>query len=118
MLTPEELRECFAWNLQAARVRGVYHCAMGEVIVFRLTFDDAPEFDITEDVDAETVTLTITETAAEPLILDAAEDHDRQQDYDAIRAWTERHVNIAALRLAKRVTSAGSYWRTHPAHRT
>lgn len=116
MLTSDEIRDRLAWNIRAARVRAVYHRAMGEVIVFRLTFDDAPAFDIVEDVDTETVALA-TPAAAKPLVLDASEDHNRQQDYDAIRAWIEQHVNIGALHLAKRVTSAGHYWRTHPARR-
>lgn len=73
-------------------------------------------FAIVEDVGAETVTVSIP-SAAEPLTLRADEGRHPQADYAELRAWIERHVNIAALPLKKRVTSAGSYWRTHPARR-
>lgn len=116
VLTPEEIRDLLAHNLRDARVRATYHRAMGESIVFRLTFADAPAFTITEDVEAETVTVSIP-SAAEPLILHAAEEGDPQDDYDAMRAWMEQHVTIAALRLKKSTTSAGRYWRRHPARR-
>ncbi|MGO1629379.1 MAG: hypothetical protein ACTHX2_11235 [Microbacterium sp.] len=117
MLTPEEIRDQLAYNLRAARVRAVYHLAMGESIVFRLTFADAPQFTITEDVVAETVTVCLPSTA-EPLILHAREGSDSRGTDEAIRTWIEQHVNIAALRLKKTTTSAGSYWRRHPARRT
>lgn len=117
MLTPEEIRDHLAHNLRAERVRAVYHRAMGESIVFRLTFADAPQFTITEDVDAETVTVALP-SAAEPLLLHASEGRDPRDNDEAIRAWIEQHVNIAALRLKKTTTSAGSYWRRHPARWT
>ncbi|MGO1736963.1 MAG: hypothetical protein ACTHZ9_11680 [Leucobacter sp.] len=116
MLTPEEIRGHLAGNLRAARVRAVYHRAMGESIVFRLTFADVPQFTITEDVDAEIVTVSLP-SAAKPLLLHASEDRDPQDDYDALRAWIEQNVNISALHLKKSTTSAGSYWRRHPARR-
>lgn len=117
MLTREEIRGHLAHNLRAARVRAVYHRAMGETIVFRLTFADAPQFTITEDVVAETVTVCFP-SVAEPLILHAREGCDPRGADEAIRAWIERHVNIAVLSLKKITTSAGSYWRRHPLRRT
>lgn len=116
MLTREEIRDRLAQNVRAARVRAVYHRAMGESIVFRLTFADAPQFTITEDVETETVTVRLP--SAEPLILHAREGSDSRGTDEAIRAWIEQHVNIAGLRLKNTTTSAGSYWRRHPARRT
>lgn len=116
MLTPDEIRDHLAYNERAERVRSVYHRAMGEVIIFRLTFAGAPEFTITEDTEAATVTVTLP-SVSDPLILHASDDHDAQLDYDAMRAWIEQHVTIAALRLKKSTTSAGTYWRRHPARR-
>lgn len=117
MLSHEEIREQLAWNLRTARVRAVYHRAMGEVIVFRLTFDGAPEFTITEDVYAQTVTVSLP-SVAEPLTLSAGEDREPQADYDALREWIEQNVNIAALRLKKNSSTLGGiYWRRHPARR-
>lgn len=115
VLTPEEVREHLAYNGRAARVRAVYRRAMGEAIDIRLTFVGAPELTITEDAEAATVTVTLP-SVREPLILHATDDHDRQLDYDAMRAWIEQHVDIARL-LKKLGTSAGVYWRTHPARR-
>lgn len=117
MLTPEEISDLLAQNLRYARVRAVYHRAMGECIVFRLTFAEAPEFTITEDVETETVTVSLP-SAAQPLILHVAQEQSPQDDYDALREWIEQNVNIAALRLKKNSSTLGGiYWRRHPARR-
>lgn len=113
MLTPEEIRARLDSTLSAERVRAVYHRAMGELIVFRLAFVSAPEFSITEDLNAEAVTVE-SDVATEPLVLHATDDHAPQRDYDAIRAWIEQNIDIATLQPAKRGRSPRNYWRTHP----
>lgn len=95
-------------------LRAVYHRAMGETILFRLTFTDAPEFTVTEDLEAGVVTVRVDGSDA-PLTLRAG--HDYADDIATIREWIEQHIDIARLTLRKRTTTAGAHWRTHPSRR-
>lgn len=89
-------------------LRAVYHRAMGETILFRLTFTDAPEFTVTEDLDAGVVMIRV-EGADAPLVLRAGRDY--ADDIAAIREWIEQHVDIGRLTLSKRHATALAYWR-------
>lgn len=109
-LSPERIRELMAYNEHAARVRSLYHRVRGELIVFRLTFEAAPEFTVLEDVEAGTVTVS-TGSTPPSLVLSHA-DHSGPAAIDLLREWIRGHTDIAALKVGKRRTSGGEYWRT------
>lgn len=109
-MSPERIREVMAYNEHAARVRSLYHRVRGELIVFRMTFEAAPEFTVLEDVEAGTVTVS-TGTTPPPLVLNHA-DYAAQTAIDQLRVWIQQHIDVSALRLGKRRTPSGAYWRS------
>lgn len=110
-LSPERIRELMAYNEHAARVRSLYHRVRGELIVFRLTFEAAPEFTVIEDAEAGTVTVSTGTTPPPPLVLNHA-DHSGPAAIDLLRDWIQESIDVSALRLGKRRTPDGTYWRS------
>lgn len=56
-MDPAEIRRHMEFSMRVQLVRSAYHRAMGEVVLFQLTFEDEPEFVLTEDLGAGSVTV-------------------------------------------------------------
>lgn len=108
------MRRLMEFSMRVQYLRAVYHRAMGETILFRLTFTDAPEFTVAEDLQAGVVTISSPHFEG---VLTLRTGRDYADDIATIREWIEQHVDISRLTLRKRTTTAGTYWRTHPKRR-
>lgn len=103
------MRRHLEFSMRVQFLRAVYHRAMGEAILFRLAFTDAPEFAVTEDLDAACVTVRM-EDRDDTLTLPAGREY--AEDVARIREWIEGQVDVSRLTLGKRHTTALAYWRS------
>lgn len=103
----EALRGHLDFALRVQVLRAVYHRALGEAIQLRLAFRDAPEIDVTEDLDTDSVTLRLGEGT---LTLHPGQEH--AEDRETIREWIRERVDVTRLTRGSHHGPGVRYWRS------